>query len=378
MLYAAQPCCLRRMPVPSNAEHAPECAFRTSRAENYILPGRKREGELAVHGPFRDPQTDKSVRPNESSRSGRTISGLSKVLFTILEECGLNSIRSCDESTRASYLEEIWRNSPSIVLCQGGGIQITLDGLVATAPNSKLGMKRIVELKKTIKSKVKWPPTSRPHGFLIGIVEGYKKTAESPAVLLKLQGWEREVAIETRPVIFAEKGTEIRSPYIAIISFAHPDRHATEPIAMRCYMQPCYKVDNCFPVDSGLERGTINLIKKCLKEHFSGCEYIITKPLFDMYEGITGEKCRPDFLLVVTLRSGRQVKLAVETMGNTDGEYLKSKKKTHPIMAKLCGLLVLHNAASPDPIRRQRDNTNFDKDLKETIINGRQIDYDTL
>lgn len=90
------------------------------------------------------------------------------------------------------------------------------------------------------------------------------------------------------------------------------------------------------PVDSGLERQTLEPLARCAewlskKKDVPVSKLSLKKPLFDYAVTLDGEEgwVLPDFVLKATTTDGENHTFIIETMGYQDEDYIERKSRQH-------------------------------------------------
>lgn len=345
-LYAAEPGQIRRFPNNGkNTPHSPDCVFsrRGSSAAREILPVRevRQDGEFAIHGAFSEPGRNGSSS-SATATGGKRRNSLASILFNICEKSEVSSLGhglQVGPQTHAKYVDE-WASVQT--MCRDAITRISLGEMLVCAGGYSVGIERLKKLRETLLNIETWPSGGRPHGYLIGVVSDFSENKEKGWYELSFIGWKQPQRLDARPHVFAEGSNRNRSPYLAIVSLAHPDRSSDKIHGIRCYMQPCLSETNWFPVDSGLERETVRILQEWRESLPDEVTADITKPLFDTMTD-DGKACRPDFLLTIRLKGNFVQTIAVETMGSISIAYEESKKITHPRMRQIWKHLAIHD-----------------------------------
>lgn len=133
-----------------------------------------------------------------------------------------------------------------------------------------------------------------------------------------------------------------RPPYWIILAFRRGmDGNV---ICSEGYAHALYSRGCPVPVDSGLERSTLDSLKEAaewLSRKPGAPALSLEKPLFDLEVEVEGEQgfVLPDFLVTASLPDGKQYPVVIETMGYTDEDYCSRKSEQHKGMRKL-GILL--------------------------------------
>ncbi|WFU04594.1 hypothetical protein QA648_27865 (plasmid) [Rhizobium sp. CB3171] len=380
-LSAARPSTMKRLqPTDKNLAHHRDCVFANREAERVgareVLPVTRRptEDTLAVFGPY-VVRREASYRESNQDGGGNSLNlpKISSVLFRLLEAAELNIAPFHEDET--PHPVRAWKAAQTLPL----STQLKLKRRLVTIDNSEDGYVRGINhsssLKAFIAEPANWSDGTRPQGFLCGVADGYRR--RNDIFELVIRGWKEGPFINTRPHVFGGMArSTLRSPYITILGYAFPNISAPKVLGLRSFMQPCYKHDDWMPVDSDLERQTLEILKRLQKDH-PIFRISICKPLFDVevvLEDSAIGRCKPDFV-VTFARRGEERTVAIETMGMTTDDYEDRKARTHPLMLKRYGGLIQH--------RFRYGHTTvlgeqFEHELLGFLNEGTQPHYDSL
>ncbi|WRH15960.1 hypothetical protein GC087_25565 (plasmid) [Pantoea sp. JZ2] len=132
----------------------------------------------------------------------------------------------------------------------------------------------------------------------------------------------------------------LRPPYWVILEFR---RSADGSIVCSDGYAHALHSRSCpVPVDSGLERKTLESLARCAewlsKKKDAQVRHIhLKKPLFDYAVTVDGEEgwVLPDFVLEATTTDGENRTFIIETMGYQDEDYIERKSRQHRGMKTL-------------------------------------------
>lgn len=387
LLNAAYPSQLRRMRSP-NPKHATNCVFgnRSTAHDGIITPSRDRPliaEPLGVHGPFANPENNRGGG-GRGERNGRHLPALSRVLFTLLSQAGINQV-IYGEEPRSVYdqMQSIFEAAGSCTVCRDETTKVFLKEVLGTYPAFKLNGEwspSHITLKDNLNDwDNPWPRNSRLQGYACALIDGFEENKVAKRFEAHIHNFKHPIHLKYRPHIFAEgSSSSIRAPYIAIISFAQPTRDEERILGLRCYAQPCFDEKNLFPVDSDKERDTLRAIETFLEDH-PNISANITKPLFKLkVPGFPEETCVPDFEIEV-LDDNDDIarRVVIETMGIGSLEYEDSKSRTHPLMARR-GILVQHDMIGSSTRLNERNTDLFLDHLEQAIFSETQYPYPSL
>lgn len=187
-------------------------------------------------------------------------------------------------------------------------------------------------------------PKYRHQGYFLGVIDELDSTKTADFFIKHTDEGRLSFKVEGRIATFgSSRGT--RGPYW-VLAHALKPTDAQQFTFVKAYAHPVFSRALPIPVDSDLERTTLDQILHCLKRITFNAPAlgttVIRKPLLDLIIS-TGEPCRPDFE-VVRPDGGR---LLIECMGFDDSEYEASKTITHPRMRQLPNVVDLVSYA-PD------------------------------
>lgn len=140
--------------------------------------------------------------------------------------------------------------------------------------------------------------------------------------------------------INGENQDGLRPPYWVILEFR---RSADGNIVCSDGYAHAFHSRSCpVPVDSGLERQTLDSLATCAawlakKEDAPVRSLSLKKPLFDYAVTVGGEEgwVLPDFLVEATTATGEKKAFVIETMGYQDEDYVERKSRQHRGMRTL-------------------------------------------
>jgi hypothetical protein len=222
---------------------------------------------------------------------------------------------------------------------------------------------------------------TRPQGILLTIVTG---VGHGQLVL----GASESLPVRGRISVFGERDghghdrpadRSARAPYLAICLVGRPS--ADQPVAiLRAYAHPCVGTRDLMLVDSNLERGTLDELRRLqnwLRVN-KGVRLEIEKPHFDIAEerdDPTGsetephEPCIPDFILRAEGTAARGARtVLVETMGYADETYRARKQAAHELMEHVARApVVLHDFHFPEDHSQSARDRRFWLDARWTI-----------
>lgn len=160
----------------------------------------------------------------------------------------------------------------------------------------------------------------------------------------------------------------LRPPYWVILEF----RRSADGNVVCCdgYAHALHTRSCPVPVDSGLERQTLESLATCAawlskKEDVPVRCLSLKKPLFDYDVTVDGEEgwVLPDFLVDAMMATGEKKTFVIETMGYQDEDYIERKSRQHRGM-KILGQL------QTDPVRwpEETDRT-LEKQMYGILLN---------
>lgn len=273
-----------------------------------------------LHEPSR-PRVARSPRAGDSARIP-AIPKLARVLFTILDRAGLLQCRN-------GYLPKL----PD----QYEAVRKTLATLRLAPEPEGLSLNTVTALHpsqvQSIVDRIKvhdWGRELTPQGFLITPVQSFLDRAlvagslKDPITL----------SLATDPIV---PGRQTDGPYLGCFLIGPTSTLRDRFALLRGYLHPM--VDRLWlcPVDSGLERSVVPLLRgqQTYWSKGHGVGSILEKPVFSIYPG---EQVIPDFIYRHTDSNG---KVIVEVMGATDPEYRERKRRTHSRMAEWAPVVTI-------------------------------------
>lgn len=327
----------RRMPngqatlvrMPGRRPHAASCPFHLDPGTGGPvrldpgLDGPLQDGAFGILKPIKASAGPHGARePRSGAAPGRRIPKLARVLFSILHGAGV--LRS--EDGHVLLLPD-----------QYAALRKTMAGLRLSPHLEHLTVNAVTALHpsqiQSVVDRIKghdWGRELTPHGFLITPVQSFLDrelvagSLKDPVTL----------TLATDPIV---PGRQTDGPYMGcfLIGPTSSLHHRFE--LLRGYLHPI--VDRLWlcPVDSGLERSVVPLLRgqQAYWSKGHGVGSILEKPVFSIYPG---EQVIPDFIYRHTDSNG---KVIVEVMGSTDPEYRERKSRTHSRMADWAPIVTI-------------------------------------
>ncbi|MGM4998294.1 hypothetical protein AB8A05_06120 [Tardiphaga sp. 538_B7_N1_4] len=379
LLGAVDPATLRRLPTPRDA-HSESCPFQQRRGhgETVVDPSRvhERNGGLTIFPAFVQPRGNEAIRGGSSNRR-RTLPRISNVLFQSLDAAEVNVLRHDEYPGDRDDSKRVYGAARTLPLVVGNVPLALSEALVTLSERDNLG--KVIMLRRRLEAAEGWPAGSRAQGYACCVVESVDFNRDRERYELIRRSSNYPLFVEARPHVFAEGiRTNRRAPFIAIVGYSKPQRHAAEVLGLRCFMQPCYDRNCWFPVDSRFERFTLETLldwrRKTLPRNI---RVDFRKPLFDssvqVLNGQYGTH-RPDFVATVMILGKPPFDVAIETMGIDEADYSDRKERTHPLMLQDHGLLVQHDLTSG----RIASTDRFLSDLNGAVFHRIQPAYRSL
>lgn len=341
--------------VNFSGEHSSDCPlYRSKRGDDGTGQGGGRRTAGAVRIDFRSflPRDDNGARisgPTKTDSHGkdktsrRRIPALARLLLTLIEAAGLNSIDPVYPQpgrTKTQALNAVKVVTEMEHFAQGR----PLSEIVFFDPWLK--QERLDARMRELENKGKAWPAGRARTFYQIL---FSEQVTQDEVVFKSKFGETIFRPEKRVSINGEVDGH-REKYWVILMYRRND--AGTVVCRDAYAHALFDYACPVPVDSNLERETINSIitgGKWLQS--SGYELSLNKPLFDITVDVDGEErfVLPDFLLTVKHPGRvRTSVLVIETMGYTDDDYVERKANQHKGMREL-GLLLKDPPYWPAP-----------------------------
>lgn len=306
-------------------EHVQECPFYRLRSERTTpAPAGPLTRHTGAFGILKESLLPDATAPKRDGRAqpAERVPMLRRLLFRMLEEANIHRVPA---------------TGPANIYEQNNRLRDLLDRLYfddeQTVPLKKfafISLEHLNWMQERLAKTKPWPKPLEPQGFMIGtVIETTDRTISTKSgVTLTIAG---------KVARFGEEGTA--GPFIAMVLVGlNPENHCYEPL--RSYVHPVASSSLLIPVDSNLERRTLDVLMDLQSwlHADKGIDVVIEKPLADTPTGHDSPSVRPDFLLQL---NGKTV--VVETMGYDNAEYLASKQRTHPLMERI-GPVILHRA----------------------------------
>lgn len=259
---------------------------------------------------------------------------LSRLLLTLIEDAGLNIIdtlapfptaparESIDKLTAVTKDNEFTRGRP-------------LSDIVRFWPLIKQDEQQRL-MRRLEAPNLPWPAGCARHFYQIFMSDEVSRER----VTFRFKSEEAIFAPEKGLRINGESQDGLRPPYWVILEFrrsADGNVVCSDGYAHALHTRRCP-----VPVDSGLERQTLDSLATCAtwlakkKDAPVRC-LSLKKPLFDYAVTVDGEECwvLPDFLVEVTTAADEKKAFVIETMGYQNEDYVERKSRQHRGMKML-------------------------------------------
>jgi hypothetical protein len=330
----------------SGTPHHDSCDFAYDGAEQKQLirtwrPLKKSEYQLNLVKDFVGDNYKTSPRPLFISTRSRAPK-LAKTLFTLLHDSKIDRLYAKaplwgdGEQQMAHILEA----AKDFTVAPG----LPLPDWLATS------LRDFYSLKKKL-AEAKAAGWNRPYGLFIEVFDRIKdKTLYPHRPDLK------PIPITGDLAVFGEKEGLYRPPYLVIGSVTFPTSDAREAELYNVYAHPCLSRSRLLPVDSDLERETLQQLIKCrdwLSEKHN-ITVTIEKPLFDLgpAEGQDPrDLCRPDFVMRCRRgNSAARLLVIIETMGYKEADYRERKRRMKLLFENIKGGTPPHPVIEHDKL----------------------------
>lgn len=178
----------------------------------------------------------------------------------------------------------------------------------------------------------------RHQGYFLGVVDGVESQKVADYFIKNADPAPHRIKVEGRIATF---GLSIGTPGpYWLLAHAQKPNGGQSYTFVKAYAHPVFSKSLPIPVDSDLERKTLDEIFHTLKrlelqdKRHGGL--LVRKPLLDL-QTPAGETCRPDFEVI----RPDGARLLIECMGRDDPDYEASKAITHPRMRSLPNVVDL-------------------------------------
>ncbi|HAS6231042.1 DUF1173 family protein [Vibrio vulnificus] len=186
-----------------------------------------------------------------------------------------------------------------------------------------------------------WVGSARPHCvFLLPIDEVVKSDAGVTIKRLRfvdddIQTDQLLLPKECEVILPGRYSVNKPNPSIALVTFADVSTTDTTFYApAKALVLPVVSKDHLLIVESNFERVVAKVLRRCQKflAKRAKVQFFVrvAKPLDDLRAPVSGNACRPDFVLEINNR-----KIILEVMGSHDEDYLERKRRTVPIMEEI-------------------------------------------
>lgn len=307
-----------------------------------ILPREENGGRLQT-GPGSPDDGDDRLRRKRRPR-------LARLLLTLVEDAGLNVIETLAPFPTAPAREAIARIAAvtrNNEFAQGRPLSdiVRFWPLITQAEQQRL-MTRLES------PELPWPAGRARHFYQIFISDEVSRERAT----FRFRSEEAVFAPEKGLRINGESQEGLRPPYWVILEFR---RSADGSIVCSdAYAHALHSRSCPVPVDSGLERQTVDSLATCAawlakKEDAPVRSLSLKKPLFDYAVTLDGEEgwVLPDFMVEATTAAGEKKAFVIETMGYQDEDYIERKSRQHRGMREL-GVLQTDPPRWPDETDR--------------------------
>ena len=259
---------------------------------------------------------------------------LARLLLTIIEDAGLNVIERLapfpsspareaidrlatvtrnNEFTRGRLLSEIIRFRPLMTQDEQQRLMLALEN-----------------------TDLPWPAGRARHFYQIFMSGEVTRERAS----FRFRDEEVVFTPEKGLKINGESQDGLRPPYWVILEFRRSAEGSI--VCSDGYAHALYARSCPVPVDSGLERKTLESLARCAewlskKKGAPVSCLSLKKPLFDYSVTVDGEEgwVLPDFVLEATTADGENRTFIIETMGYQDEDYIERKSRQHRGMRML-------------------------------------------
>lgn len=291
-----------------------------------FLPPDESGARLRIAGPRQDQVDDRMCRKRRPR--------LARVLLTIIEDAGLNVIErlapfpSSPAREAIHRLAAVTRNNEFVRGRQLSEI-IRFRPLMNQDEQQRL-------MRQLENPALPWPAGRARHFYQIFI------SGEVSREKASFRFGDEEVFFtpEKGLRINGESQDGFRPPYWVILEFR---RSADGSIVCSDGYAHALHSRSCpVPVDSGLERKTLESLARCAewlskKKDAPVSNLSMKKPLFDYAVSVDGEEgwVLPDFVIEATTADGENRTFIIETMGYQDEDYIVRKSRQHRGMKTL-------------------------------------------
>lgn len=324
--------------INSRGKHHQKCDFKGVDRPNIsgageIKPCSKRK-PLRLHrrGAIEESETKKTSRESNNSGTSSKYPRLAQVLYTWIEEAGLNTLSVFSKESISDRFESLRSAASSYQLEKG----IKASRFLWTYPDVE---QMALRLEKT---KNQWPENSRPYALCIAVAD--------------------QIDGKTLRFVFKEKTIEVTllgdvkqssgrigahsGPFLVVFTVTDTTDEKGVYKPLNAFYVPVYSKFQLIPVDSVYERRVLTVIEQRARwwTKDQRLKARVIKPLFDIKEFCNGElqASRPDFLIETPKK-----RIIFEVMGSHEDDYQERKERTVEYMRAI-GDVIEFDALNAD------------------------------
>lgn len=339
---------LRRLPsglvifaiLPSSDPHKDSCPFyRIIKYKQYengqnLKQNRKRtDFVFHRHAVEKVEESEDDDNDNAKRSSKASMPGLQRFIYNVAHESGIHVFTEKTQLREAAYLFRIKKAAEEFTINKRFKLSDYLYFDLKDQDNA------IHRLRVTEKY---WVGSARPHCVFVFPIDSVVRDDNGTA-LKRLRFGQEGGPVEERLLLPKECDLILPgrfivnkvNPGLAVVTFADVSQTDTSFYApAKALVLPVVSKDHLMIVESNFER----VMAKCLRKyqkflaHKAKVQFFIkvVKPLDDLRAPVSGESCRPDFVIEINNR-----KVILEVMGSHDDEYLERKRRTVSIMEEI-------------------------------------------
>lgn len=269
--------------------------------------------------------------------SGRQLPKLGRILYTLLNDAGINAFTSGTTGRRADG-QPWWVRVDAFAKTEEMNDSLSLGDVLFTRPWTGLASKM-----KEIDA-LRWPAGKKRSAFMLFVADAIESGTAIKHTTLRPTRITPE-----RPLRSGGRDQRHTHPPYWVLAIVDRGRDRTARVR-EAFAQHAYSTDLPLPLDSNFERRTVAQLLKVIDwVRRKGVTVTLTKPLFDTEVTLdSGEMayCRADFELefhevAQGPATAGPLRIVIETMGSDTGDYLRQKSGTHAIMRRR-GVLCEH------------------------------------
>lgn len=338
---------LRRLPsgliifaiLPTSDPHVDSCPFYRMIKYNQYEKGQqlkqnKKRTDFVFHRHAieRLDEDDQEADDNKKSASRPSMPGLQRFMYNLAHQSGIHVFTEKTKLKEDAYLYRLKLAAEDFTINKRFKLS---DYLYFKIDQQNEAIHRLKVTEKY------WTGAARAHCVFVFPIDEVVKS-DVGITLKRLRFIDDEVKVEELSlpkecdvILPGRMIINAPNPCLAIMTMADTSKTDVSYYGpAKVLVLPVVSKDHLMIVESNFERvmaKTLRKYQKFLANKAKVQFYIrVVKPLDDLRSPISGEACRPDFVIEINNR-----KVILEVMGSHEEDYIERKKRTVPIMEEL-------------------------------------------